>query len=282
MVAAGCGGGRLRRASLVDQEPPGRTPRIFAPGVVSKGNIHGRIAVSPDGRSILWNTYDSASGSTRILWTRKFGRRWTDPESPPFAAGLNAASPMFSPDGGKLFFMVATSKGWATKYVEMTPAGWSAPREDGVLLDCSSSFTRSGRAFFSAPMDGKVWGTGIYSARHSAEGLSDPRPLDGSINVPNAIDYTPFVSPDGSFLLFSSNRPLTGDGEDMHIYVTFDLGGGKWSAPRRLFEIQARFPSISPDGRVIFFCGDDGNVYWVDARVVESFRPDSEGRRAGR
>ncbi len=89
---------------------------------------------------------------------------------------------------------------------------------------------------------------------------------------PGTIDYTPFVSSDESFLLFSSNRPRIGDKEDMHLYVSFRTGR-TWSTPARLFEIQGRFPSISPDGKYLFFCGDDGNVYWVDAGVVEALRP---------
>ena len=31
----------------------------------------------------------------------------------------------------------------------------------------------------------------------------------------------------------------------------------------------ARFPSISPDGKYLFFCGDDRNFYWVDIAAVD-------------
>lgn len=78
------------------------------------------------------------------------------------------------------------------------------------------------------------------------------------------------MSPDESFLLFSSNRPLTGDTEDMHIYVSFRSADGTWSTPRRVSDIPGRFPSISPDGKYLFFCGEDGNVYWADANMIGS------------
>ncbi len=32
-------------------------------------------------------------------------------------------------------------------------------------------------------------------------------------------------------------------------------------------------PLVFPDGKYLFFCGDDGNVYWVDAGVVGALRP---------
>jgi Tol biopolymer transport system component len=60
----------------------------------------------------------------------------------------------------------------------------------------------------------------------------------------------------------------------MHLYTSFRSADGAWSAPRKLndamnFSGNARFPSISPDGKYLFFCGDDGNFYWVDIRVIE-------------
>ena len=264
-------------APYLGQRPPGRVPSVFAPGVISKGNIHSRLVISPDGRTMLWNTFNLDAGTVQILCIRNVDGKWTDPQPPPFARGGNTQSPMFGPDGKKLFFAVETEKGWATRYVEMTDSGWSDPSSDGILLNCSSSFTRSGGAYFSDKMKTKTWGTGIFSARYSQAGYSDSRPLGDSINVPKAIDYTPFVSPDESFLLFSSNRPHIGDKEDMHICVSFNLGKGVWSEPKRVADIPARFPSLSPDGKVLFFCGDDGNIYWVDAAVIESFRPASSG-----
>lgn len=260
------------RSPYLGQQPPGEAPRAFAPGVISRGNSHGRVAISADGREILWTTFDPATFSTQILSVREVGGRWTDPQPPPFAREGSSQSPVFSPDGKRLYFRVRAERGWVTRYVEQEAAGWSAARNDDPSFDTSSSFTRSGRAYFSAEMNTKVWNTGIFSARGDAAG-TDAAPLPAAINVPGAIDYTPFVAPDESFLLFTSNRPLVGDKENMHIHVAFRTRAGTWSAPRRVFDIPGRFPSISPDGRYLFFCGDDGNIYWADARALDPLRP---------
>lgn len=255
------------------QAPPGETPLVFAPGVISRGNVHGRLVISPDAREMFWTTVDLATFSTQILSVRSVDGTWTSPDAPPFTRGGKTQGPLFSPDGTKLHFWIDSGEGWAAKSVVRAGDGWSAPQSTGAAPRSSSSFTRLGEVFYSAELKSKVWSSGIFAARYSAEGIDQERPLGPRINVENAIDYTPFVSPDGSFLLFSSNRPALGEKEDMHLYVTFRNGDGDWSTPARVTEIQARFPSLSPDGKVLFFCGDDGNIYWVAASILEPLRP---------
>ncbi len=274
MLAATAGDAQVAPGGspYLGQQAPGEVPRVFAPGIVSRGNIHSRLTISPDGREILWNTFEKATFSTQILSVREVGGRWTDPQAPSFARDGSSQSPVFSPDGKRLYFRVRAERGWVTTYVEKEAAGWSAARTDDPSFDTSSSFTRSGRVYFSAEMKTKVWNTGIFSARHTATGSTDSAPLDAVINVPNAIDYTPYVASDESFLLFTSNRPLIGDKEDMYIHVSFRTRDGAWSTPRKVFDIPGRFPSLSPDGRYLFFCGDDGNIYWADVKVLEPLR----------
>lgn len=262
----------IEAAPYLGQTPPGSTPVIFAPGVISRGNIHSRLEISPDGREMYWNTVDMETFSAHILSVRNVGGKWSDPEPPAFALGGNTQAAVFSPDGRKLFFRLDTGDGWAKMYVERTATGWSAPRSDGTMLEASPSFTTAGRAYFSSMMETKVWNTGIFGARYTAEGYADIVPLDDAINVPQAIDYTPYVSPDESFLLFASNRPHLGDKEDIYIHVCFQNSDGSWSAPRRVSDIQARFPSLSPDGKYLFFCGDDGNIYWADIKLIDALK----------
>jgi len=258
--------------AYLGQKPPGNTPVVFAPGTISRGNIHSRLEISSDGREMFWNTVDMKTFSTRILSVRKVDGKWSEPQAPSFAQDGDTQGAVFSPDGKRLYFRRNTGTGWVAQHVERTASGWSAPRANGFAPSGSSSFTRSGRVYYSAGMTTKVWNTGIFGARYSAGGLSDAKPLDEIINVPNAIDYTPYVSPDETFLLFSSNRPLIGNKEDLFIHVTFRKSDGTWSTPQRVSDIPARFPSLSPDGRYLFFCGDDGNFYWVGRTLIDRLK----------
>jgi len=201
--------------------------------------------------------------------------KWTDPHTPPFLSNGMTSGCVFSPDGKKLFFNSTPDieQGWKTKVVEKTASGWSQPKEDGVLLKASSSFTRSGLVYYSAGMKDKPWNSGIFCARYSDAGYTDIQALD-AINSPY-IDYTPFISPEGDYLMFSSSRPSAD--EEMFLHISFKNEDGTWSNPQKMnekmgFSGQARFPSISPDGQYIFFCGDDGNIYWVSRAIVSQFK----------
>ncbi len=265
--------------SYLGQTPPGNAAVIFGKGVVSKGNTHSRLTISPDGQEMFWTVIPDMSqpGSSILMHTSFENGKWTEPRVPPFAAGGISGGPQYSPDGKKLFFNYSENSpsGRKTLYVEKTCSGWSEPKNDGVLLKSSSSFTKSGLVYFLATLNGKVWNMGIYCARYTEEGYGDIQPLDSVINSPY-IDYTPYISPEDDYLLFSSSRPSTK--EDMSLCISFKNENGTWASPQKMDKIigfleGARFPSISPDGKYIFFCGDDGNIYWVSRDIVAQFKP---------
>jgi hypothetical protein len=239
--------------------------------------VHGRLVLSPDGKEVFWNRVNFVTYDSRIMHITKKNEIWSDAEIPDFANHGITANPLFSPDGKKMFFEYRDSVGssWITKYVEKTDSGWSEPKSGGFLLNGSSSFTSSGKVYFSDSMANKPWETGIYSANYSDTGLSNIQPLTSLINS-SSIDYTPFISPNEDYLLFSSSRPTTN--EEMYLYISFKNSNGTWSIPQKInsainFSGQARFPSISPDGKYLFFCGDDGNIYWVSIQAISQLNP---------
>jgi uncharacterized protein len=264
--------------SYLGQAPPGETAVVFAPGIVSKNDVHSRLAISPDGKEMCWTSLSALGpqGTARLLCVSRVDEQWTHPQAPVFATKGPAANPLFSPDGTRLFYISKEDEknGWRMQYAERTPSGWSTAKSDGFLLNPTSSFTSSGEVYFSDSMAGKPWNTGIYRAGVSAAGSIHAAALDSTINSPY-IDYSPFISPDGTYLMFASSRPSPE--ENMFLYISFKSEGGTWSSPQKMNDVlgfsgNARFPSISPDEKYLFFCGDDGNIYWVDISVIEKFR----------
>ena len=94
-----------------------------------------------------------------------------------------------------------------------------------------------------------------------------------------------YVAPDESFLVFSSRRPPSqGNGD---LFVSFRQKDGTWGTPASLGDAintpdHEFCPMMTPDGKYLFFSRrvgatwestTAGDVYWVDAKVLEPFRP---------
>jgi hypothetical protein len=87
------------------QTPPGRTPEIFAPGIVSKEGDQGRLFVSADGSEIIYWERDPANGKMAIISLLSAGEAWSSPSVLPFSLEYINNEPCLSSDGRKLFFV---------------------------------------------------------------------------------------------------------------------------------------------------------------------------------
>ena len=261
----------------LNEPPPGNSAVIFAKDIISKANIHGRLVVSPDGKELLWNHVDFSTNEVSIYRVVNKNGVWSPPEICSFASDGFTANPVFSLDGTRITFEFKADQNsnWTEKYVEKTGDVWGEPKDDESGLKGSASFTKNDKVYYTDYMANKPWERGIYCADYKNNSLSNIQALSSIINS-QYIDYTPFISPDGDYLLFSSSRPSAD--ENMYLYISFRNNDGTWSNPQKInsvigFSGNARFPSISPDGKYLFFCGDDGNIYWVDIKTLERLRP---------
>ena len=119
------------------------------------------------------------------------------------------------------------------------------------------SITRNGTLYFMGYTPGTLNDYGIYRTELVHGEYAKPELLPRSINLPPFLNWTPFIAPDESYLLFSSNRrdPEHDDGD---LYT------------------QERFPSVSLDGKYLFFTrwtpDHDEDVFWVDAVSIPALR----------
>ena len=96
----------------------------------------------------------------------------------------------------------------------------------------------------------------------------------GGINSPH-LDAHPFIAPDESYLIFDSNRP--GGFGETDLYVCFRDSRGNWSEAVNLGETinsseGIGLAMISPDGKYLFYTYRN-DIYWVDANIIETLRP---------
>ncbi len=277
---AGCGGDETPPHAYLGFEPPGRTPEIFAPGVVSGAGygLHGSPAFSPDLAQVCWPVIPPS-----IISTTYENGVWSAPG--PLEIDVSGAqAPAFSPDGSRLYVQGARSDGHGSLdiwYLPLTETGQGEPVNIGppvntATMQSQPCMTAGGTLYFTGSLDGVGFNRGIYRARPALEGQAEPELLGPDINS-EFIDYSPWVTADERVLLFASSRPSLK--EELFIFVSFQSVDGEWSEPVSVhdaisFPSPARFPSVSPDGRYLFFLSG-GNVYWVEFAPVLKLKADA-------
>jgi hypothetical protein len=192
--------------------PPGRTPVVLAPGIISdtRFRLHGPVVISPDLKQICWAVIPPAIMSVSIS-----SHDWSDPSPLPLL-GRVVQSPAFSPDGKYLFYQAVGDDEpgrisiWRS---QCTDDGWSAPASVGSnvnsdTLQSQPSLANNGTLYYTGTLKGVCFDRGIYRSRLIDGEYQKPELLCSSINS-EYIDYCPWIAPDESYLLFASSRPRT-------------------------------------------------------------------------
>lgn len=284
----------LAADTYLGQTPPWGTPEVFARGIVSTDHLeHSAPAISPDGSEILWSLWrrPKVEGEPQtIMEVRRERRGWSKPAAASFSGGYNDGGPVFAADGRRLYFYsdrpvpgvraAGTADIWI---VEKSGTVWGTPRVLGLVQSypwlrfaSTVSVASNGTLYFIAYEAGPLNDYGIYRSECVGGTYQTPQALPRGINLPPFLNWTPYVAPDESYLLFSSNRrdPEADAGD---LYISRRSKDGGWSDPVPLGAVvnskrQERFPALSPDRRYLFFTrptpAHDQDIYWVRADLV--------------
>jgi L-ascorbate metabolism protein UlaG (beta-lactamase superfamily) len=262
------------------QKPPGLTPEIFAPGIVSKDGDQGRLFIAPDGSEIIyWERV--TGGRMRILSILNKGGVWSEPEVLPFSEQYVNNEPCLAPDGKRLFFVSNRPRagtGEAEKLpdlwmVEKTAGKWGEPKNLGDPVNrldivVQPFYAVDDKLYFGGQAaDGGS--RGIYVSRYSGGVFTEPEMLD-----PGLFDRQvsgPCVSPDGQVLIVHARKE--GGFGNWDLCASFRDAAGNWGALVNLgsainTEAAEAGASFSPDGKYIFFTRA-GDIYWVSAKILE-------------
>jgi hypothetical protein len=281
------------RGPYLGQPAPGRSRTPFALDIVSTHTFqHGTVAFSPDGNEAFWASafpiVDPGYSYGMIVTSRIEDGRWTPPRLAPFSRlRVGDDVPFFHPDGSKLFFISRRDGGRESIWwVERTPGGWSEPRriEGGPNtkgMHWQFSVAADGSIYFNSSDPGGAGRGDIYVSRLANGRYQDPMSVGAPVNT-EFDESAPFIAPDQSYLLFMR---LGGPGSlgSVDLYASFRTVNGSWSAPRNLgprvnTEADEICPIVSPDGQYLFF-NSEGDIYWVDAAIIEELR--REAREPG-
>jgi hypothetical protein len=261
------------KGPYLGQKPPGMTPEVFAPGIVSsKEFVDFKGSFSPAGDEYYFYRLSDPSDELipTIFFTKVENGVWTKPAPLQISQGTSAFHPCVSSDNQWLFFLWQFGQGgtqqsgiYASRRID---AGWSVPKYVGRGMYLTSD--RSGQLYTTE----SVWGSQpkhyLAKVTFSNGVFSDYERLHIDPHYENQTH--PCIAPDGSYLIFDINV------ENGSLYVSFKDKNGNWGEAIDLtqhgFEPNIRGAYISPDGKYLFF-SYKGDIWWVDIQVIEKLRP---------
>ncbi len=303
------------KGPYLGQKPPGITPEIFAPGIVSASYNEYIANFTPDGKEL----YFALGGAPLdiILFMKEENDQWTKPQVAPFS-GKYSAEFSLSPDGNKIVICMGSpldgtgkpKENWEIWIVERNDTGWGEPKNLGPPVNSEKSSsdyptisTRGNLYFYSGNREGGMGKGDIWMSKFVDGHYTEPQNLGHSINT-EFWEMDPFVAPDESYLIFCSGERSDGYGR-ADLYISYRRKDGSWTKAVNMgdkinsitIEIH---PFVTPDGKYLFFCSNrtthrpysevpityeeklnilnsPGNgsedIYWVDARIIDELKP---------
>jgi hypothetical protein len=269
------------KGPYLGQKPPGMTPEVFAPGIISTKDTYELNSVfSPRGDEFFYEISTTTPEEKEkgiyfyiIMVSRQVNGVWTKPELAPFSGTYMTVDLCFSPEGNRLYFCSnrSASDGSASKmhiwYVDRLEDGWSEPEILGSPL-----YSPEGNRQPTIAQNGSMYfrrGDDLYYSKYANGKYSEPVNLGDAINSQYP-EGKPFIAPDESYLLFVRYAmPLSIHG-GRGLYISFKRADGSWT-PARITNIDGSLPKLTPDGRQFFF-SRAGDIYWVDAKIIDELR----------
>jgi Tol biopolymer transport system component len=266
------------------QTPPGDTPLVFAPGIISRYSLeHSAAIFSPDGNEVYWAWKDDPSAFMHIWFMKRINNRWTNPQAfVPFGDTTECLDPFLSLDGRKLYFTAKINGKYSICFVEKQGDGWSPPQSISPVINNTNY---QGQPAFNSYGTIYYLGNSIVRSKFENGKFQQPDALPSSINLGQG-DQDPCIAPDDSYLIFASNRK----NGNKDLYISFhDTINDSWSDPINFGEpintnATNRFPAISPDGKYFFFTSYNGNetgmdVFWVSSKIIDRLREKYKTKR---
>ena len=261
------------------QTPPKGSAIIFAPEIISVTNRgEYAFAISPNHDEYFYNTgmSEDTTQPYGLLQLKRIGNKWLKPQK----ANLNQKGfweqeAFYSPDGNNIFYAVSDSGYTKIWFSHKTNNGWSK----GELLN--SPINESSKRVFYATFsnNGNLYYTNVDKLKiNMSKNDSGTYNSFKEIGLPRAGHA--YIAPHENFIVFDSKQSDSYGKTD--IYVAFKTMYGNWSEPINLGpEVNTEYletcPSLSPDGKYIFFGryndeNEKSNIYWISSEIIDKLR----------
>jgi len=283
------------KGPYLGQKPPGMTPEIFAPGIISKAgfHLHSSLAFSPDGREIYFTKFVSEPETQgTIYYMKQENDQWTKPRKAFFSGRYNDDSAVFTPDGKRLYFSsnrpyenYTDPTNMNIWFVEKTETGWSQPIFEENVNNPETSewrlaFSKDGTMYVtsgsSRPEIG-MYSFDIYASFYVNGSYTKPQRIDQPFNTDKS-ETCLIVEPDEDYMIFYRYDSYNPD--ELGLYFSYCDKSGRWTEGKNMGELfnsgkesVTQAASLSPDGKYLFFLKRmEESIYWVDAKILEKLK----------
>lgn len=168
-------------------------------------------------------------------------------------------------------------------FVEKIGNNWSDPTPLSSIINIGfescGSISSDGALYFrrvSKTTRGDIFRSDFINGK-----FQNPIKLPNSIN--SGYDEShPCLSPDGSYLIFSSKHPGGWNNVRDDLWISFRREDGSWSKAKNLGKIinsgyNTSCATLSPDGNYLFYTSmrsGRGDTYWVHTKIIDELKPD--------
>jgi hypothetical protein len=258
------------------QKPPGITPELFAPGIISTRNTDWTLTFMPGGFEAYY-TIQGLNGYNHLICIKSVNGVWQQPELASFSNPDHNADPYISPDAKKLFFWSNgpekegeesgdNSDIW---YVNRVGGGWSRPIRLDSTINTSHwqifpTVASNGNLYFTCNYPDTKGGFDVYKSEFVNGKYTKPVNLGDSINT-NTLEQEPYIAPDESYIIFASDRhsPRT---RNWDLYISFKKKDGSWTTAKNMGDkinssAMDQAAIVTSDGKYLFFSSSRTREY---------------------
>lgn len=261
------------KGPYLGQKPPGMKPEVFAPGIVSTKEFREYSGTfNPDGKEYYFFRFADGAG---MMVSRLTDEGWTAPEPANFNTEHIDNEPHITHDGRYMFFNSSRPvpgregerMGTQIWYMEREGDSWNEPRHLQMGM------------FVTTSWDGTIYLNGGIMKLVDGKLVSVEKILGESAHAPEGFKRGNHfsIAPDGSCFIFDTQKIGTEWDAEQFLFVCFRMKDGSWSEAYDLGK-QLNVPggmmlaTFSWDGRYLFFCSP-WDIYWVDARIIDTVKP---------
>ena len=217
---------------------------LFAPDFISTGLYERDMAISPDGKELIYTIGNYDQSLRSLVMLKKEGEQWSDKQLLSISGRYNDIEPFYSVDGKQLYFAsdrpmdADTTRTdyniWVSSRIDNS---WSEPEPLDTIINTKGdefypSLSKYGNLFFTATRNDGIGREDIFISKATNGTFEKPVVLDSMINTA-VFEFNAYINPEEDLLIFSSYGREDGLGGG-DLYYSQKDDNGHWTASKKL------------------------------------------------